>query len=110
MSAGRPVGNHIRNICATLEEFGPMGARELLKHYPNMDSSMTGRYCSRAVGLGLMTREPAIRGRVHYSVFAVVPDWQELAGQRRTTKLKPLPTPTNTRWTGVSSVFHMGAL
>lgn len=108
MTAGRPVGQHIRNFCATLEEFGPLGARDLLAHYPSMDSSMTGRYCSRAVGLGLMTREPAIRGRVHYSLFAVVAGWREIAGQRRTTKLKPMPK--QTRWHGVNSVFSMGAL
>lgn len=86
-----------------------MGARDLLKHYPNMDSSMMGRYCIRAVGLGLMTREPAIRGRVHYSLFAVVADWRELAGKRKTTKLKPpKPRPVaQSKWHGVNSVFNI---
>ena len=112
MTAGRPVGNHIRNICATLEAIGPAGARELLTHHPALDPSNMGRYCSRAVGLGMMTRTPAIRGKVKYSIFAVVADWREIAGQRRTTKLRPMPVPMPVKsdWLGVNSVFSVVAI
>ena len=62
-----------------------------------------------------MTKAEIIhKGRVgNYSVFTVVPGWQDMADQRRTTKL-PAPTPRKvspikTRWSGVSSIFNLGA-
>ena len=109
MTAGRPVGNHIRNICATLEAIGPAGARELLTHHPALDPSNMGRYCSRAVGLGMMTRTPAIRGKVKYSIFAVVEDWREIADRRRTTKEAVQETAHTSKWYGVNSIFSIGA-
>lgn len=107
------VGKHIRNICATLEEHGPMGSRSLCDYLVGIEPSNMGKYCSRGVGLGLLTVERGLRSRRNYSVFTVVPGWQDMADQRRTTKL-PAPTPRKvspikTRWSGVSSIFNLGA-
>ena len=107
------VGKHIRNICTTLEEHGSMGSRHLCDYLTGIEASNMGKYCSRGVGLGLLTVEHGLGSRCNYSVFTVVPGWLEMADQRRTTKL-PAPTPrvvtvTKTRWSGVSSIFNMGA-
>ena len=99
---------HIRAVCKVLEHIGPSGARDLLTHLPHIEASNLGRYCSRAVGLGMMTRTEGLRGKVKYSIFTVVPDWEVIAGQRRTTKLKPMPA-SRPSWYGVSSVFGMTA-
>ena len=107
MTAGRPVGNHIRNICAVIEEIGPAGARDLQPHLPEIEASNMAKYCSRAVGLGMMTRAMAKRGEVKYSVFDVVPGWEVIAGQRRTPKLKPMPELFKSSWQGVNSVFSI---
>lgn len=107
------VGKHIRNICETLEEHGPMGSRHLCDYLTGIEASNMGKYCSRGVGLGLLTVERGLRTRSNYSVFTVVPGWQEMADQRKTTKLPPpkprKESPVNTRWSGISSIFNIGA-
>ena len=109
----RTVGTNIRNICSVLEEHGPMGSRHLCDYLVNSEASNMGKYCSRGVGLGLLTVERGLGSRSNYSVFTVVPGWQDMADQRRTTKL-PAPTPRKvspirTKWSGVTSIFNLGA-
>lgn len=112
MTAGRPVGNHIRNICASIEESGPSGIKAVRERFPEIEYSNASKYCSRAVGLGLMTVERGRGSKASYCVFTVVPGWREMAEKRRTTKLPPA-TPRvakATRWQGVNSVFSIGAI
>jgi hypothetical protein len=111
MTAGRPIGNHIRTICEILERIGPSHAYTLLDHYAAIEYSNMSKYCSRAVGLGLMT---VIRGTgkpSNRNVYTVVSNWRELIELRATTKLKPVIKPRQskqTKWQGVNSVFSMG--
>ena len=110
MTAGRPIGNHIRNICAKLEEIGPAGTRELRTHFPKIEATNMSKYCSRAVGLGLMTVKLGNSKSNDFSVFSVMPDWRDLVDKRKTTKLKPpKPRPVaQSKWQGVNSIFSMG--
>jgi hypothetical protein len=113
MTAGRPVGERIRAICAFLDVEGPMGASALRVFLPDVERSNLGKYCSRGVGLGLLTVERIEGARDNRHVWTVVPEWRELIEQRRTTRIKPItqtPPAKRTRWTGVSSVFQMGAM
>ena len=87
-----------------------MGITDLRFFMPHIERSSIGKYCSRAVGLGLLTVERKTGARENRHVWTVVPEWRELIEQRRTTKTKPEATAKRTRWTGVSSVFSMGAM
>ena len=104
---GPPIGQRIRAACELLEQVGPSGANALCHHLTDVEPSNMGKYCSRAVGLGLMTVERGIRGRVQYSIFTVVPGWREIADMRRTTAVRKSQQPS--RWQGVASIFQMGA-
>lgn len=111
MTAGRPIGERIRSVCAALEQYGPMGVSGLCDKINGVERSNMGKYCSRAVGLGLLTVERGLSHRSNYSVYHVVPEWREFIEQRRTTRIKVAQVPAceRTRWTGVASVFGMGA-
>jgi hypothetical protein len=84
-----------------------MGIAGLLFFMPHVKRSNLGKYCSRAVKLGLLT----VDRRQRRQAWTVVPNWRELIEQRRTTRIKPIeqtPPAKQTRWNGVSSVFQMG--
>ena len=109
----RTVGVHIRRICKMLEILGPSGGATIHDHLHGVTREQIGKYLGRAVGLGLATVERGLGSRSNYNVYTVVPGWQEMVDQRRTTKL-PAPTPrkeapAKTRWAGISSIFGMGA-
>lgn len=108
----RPIGERIREACQILEQHGPMGSRSICDLMDGVEPANAGKYCLRAVGLGLMTVERGRQSKYNYSVFTVVPGWRELADKRRTTKLpapKPRKAPSQTRWAGTSSIFGMSA-
>jgi len=110
MTAGRPIGERIREICECLHAEGPQGMRYLELSFSHIERSNIGKYCSRAVGLGLLTVERKTGARENRHVWTVVPEWRELMEQRRTTRIKAEATVKRTRWTGVSSVFQLGAM
>lgn len=106
---GAPVGQRIREACELLQKMGPASASELCEHLDDAEASNVGKYCSRAVGLGLMTVKRGLDGKRPYAIFTVVPNWREVADLRRTTAMKA-PAPARlSRWNGVSSIFQMGA-
>lgn len=106
----RTVGTRIREACQILETHGPMGSRSICDLMTDVESTNAGKYCLRAVGLGLMTVERGRQSKYNYSIFTVVPNWRELADKRRTTKLPaPKPRKEPTRWAGIGSIFQMGA-
>ena len=111
MTAGRSVGNRIREACQILETHGPMGSRSICDRMADVSPENAGKYCLRAVGLGLMTVERGRQSKYNYSVFTVVPNWRDLVDKRRTTRL-PAPKPRNPiqrGWAGIRSVFGMSA-
>lgn len=107
MTAGRPIGNHIRTICAVLVRIGPAGYKEIHSHTDGIKPITVGQCCTRAVKLGMMTVKLGSRTAKDFNVYTVVQDWEDIAGQRRTTKLRPTVKIQVLRWTGVNSVFAM---
>ena len=111
MTAGRPIGERIRAICAHIERAGPMVVSDLLAVMPSEDRTNLAKYCSRAVGLGLLTVQRNTGVQKNSNLWDVNPGWRELIGQRRTTRTKLDQVPAKrTGWGGVSSVFGMGAM
>ena len=110
MTAARPVGERIRTICAHLDTDGPMGISELRVLIPDVVRSNMGKYCSRAVGLGLLTVERKAGPLGDRHVWTVVPGWRDMVQLRRTTRINPTQQYKQTRWSGVSSVFGMGVI
>jgi hypothetical protein len=109
MRTGPNIGKRIREACEILEKLGPSGSRTLADHI-YIDPENMGKYCSRAVKHGLMTVERGLGSRSNYSIFTVVPDWREILA-RRDPKPKEVKREVihRTRWTGIASVFQMGA-
>lgn len=108
MTAGRPIGDRIREVCATLEEIGPANCRDLVKMMPGVEYANMGNYCTRAVGLGFMTVAQGKRTAKNPNVYTVVPNWRDLVGERKVKRIKPMPVAKqgiSTVWLGVSSVF-----
>jgi len=103
----RTVGENIRAVLELLTEHGPMTGAQIAAMC-GIDREHLGKYCSRAVGLGLATVVHGNRTRVNPSVYTAVVGWEEMADKRRTTRL-PRPAAKAqlqpTVWSGVSSVF-----
>ena len=104
MTAGRPIGGHIRNICIVLEEIGPANTRALMLHFPHISRPNLHKYCTRAVVKGLLTThtEPCKYGAT--TIYTVDPYWQILAEIKVPAQK---PQPKQSRWQGVNSVFAM---
>lgn len=108
MTAGRPIGERIRTLCEVLDKHGPSGIVNLRDQMPDVERPNLWKYCTRAVGLGLLS----VNRDTGHSIFTVAANWRELADQRRTTK-QPAPEPRRplkrlSRWDGISSIFQMG--
>ena len=102
---GRKAGQRIRDICEQLEQSGPQGISELRAAFPEVERSNLGKYCSRGIGLGLITAETYAYRRT----FTVAHDWREIADKRRTTKEAVQETAHTSKWYGVNSIFSIGA-
>ena len=102
---GRKAGQRIRDICEQLEQSGPQGISELRAAFPEVERSNIGKYCSRGIGLGLITAETYAYRRT----FTVAHDWREIADRRRTTKEAVQETAHTSKWYGVNSIFSIGA-
>lgn len=102
---GRKAGRRIRDICEQLEQSGPQGISDLRAAFPEVERSNLGKYCSRGIGLGLITAETYAYRRT----FTVAHDWREIADRRRTTKEAVQETAHTSKWYGVNSIFSIGA-
>lgn len=97
------VGANIRIILAMLEKHGPLTGAQLCGLDATMDREQVGKYCSRAVGLGLATVKRGEGSRSNPSTFTAVPGWLEMADKRKTTRLQPVK-PRNP----VKQIVHQG--
>lgn len=109
------VGQNIRILLALLEKHGELSGAQMCQIDSTLDREQLGKYCSRAVGLGLATVKRGNRSRSNPDVFKAVPGWLEMADQRKTTRLapsKPKPTApvlTTSAWSEISNIFQPGA-
>lgn len=108
-NAGRPIGNRIREVLEITEQRGAANTTEIrLAMKGHVESANVGKYCSRAVGLGLLTADRT----QHPIVYRVVEGWrQEIDARppsRRRPEPKPQPTPPRA-WRMANSVFALGA-
>lgn len=62
MKRGRPIGAHIREIVAIAEQLGSCTCPQIRAHMQApMELSNVWKYCSRAVGLGLLAVDRSVR-------------------------------------------------
>jgi len=109
----RPVGNRIKQACEVIEQYGPCGYAVITSE-TGIERSNASKYCQRAVGLGLMTvQRPEKRWhREAFAIYSVVPGWRDSLVRFKSSKpaekmemLRPKGI-----WSGISSVFNMGAV
>lgn len=103
----KPAGQRIREICACLEEFGPMKAKEISQRLPHISPPNASEYCAIGVFDGYLTVEKSDKC-CRPSTWTVKPNWKQLIAAHG--KSKPALAEKPTRWTGVASVFQMGRL
>ena len=69
----RPVGIHIIEACAVLEQLGqPSTYGQIHEHMDGVIRNSTSKYCQRAVGLQLM----AVNRSVYPAHYSLVPGWR----------------------------------
>ena len=102
----RGPGKRIRDICAALEESGPMTAGELQKACNIVDLSNAHKYCMRAADLGLLIVNKGSKNPRTPDTFKVVMDWED----RIENGCKDRIAVRESKWHGVNSVFAMGGL
>ena len=107
-NAGRPVGARIREVLEIAEARGHANTTEIrLAMKGGVESANVGKYCSRAVGLGLLTADRT----QHPIVYRVVEGWRDSVDARPPSRRRPAPVaaPAPIRpWRMVNSVFSMG--
>lgn len=82
---GRPIGAHIRAICAWLEDNGPATSAEIQRGTGILPQSLAPS-CARAVCFGFV----ACQGKFPRT-FWVLPGWQDKIGSRDRPKLPRYP-------------------
>ena len=111
--AGRGrVGQRVRQICQVLQDIGPSGRASIGDYLPDIDPRNVGKYCARAVAMGLLSVEHGLGHKANYSVYTAVANWRELADKRgaRIAAATASTTATpKTRWSGIASIFQLGA-
>jgi hypothetical protein len=113
-NAGRPIGARIREVLSIVEA---MGSATVIQVRPRLsggvEHSNAAKYCSRAVGLGLMTVDRDKKPMV----FTPVDGWRQLIEEREAAEPvaeEPRPTGEETvaiaRRTQPNSVFALAAM
>lgn len=104
----RLIGAKIREACEILEQSGPLSGAAMSRHMAVVPQN-AGKYCSRAVGLGLMTVERWEERNTRFAEYSIVEGWRDIADKRKTTQATQTLPQKATRWAGVNSVFGMAA-
>ncbi len=102
----RLIGARIREACEILETTGPMSGAEMSRHMFVVPQN-AGKYCSRAVGLGLMTVDRWETNRIKYAEYSIVPEWREIVLRHKVRKIETPIVHKPSRWAGVNSVWSM---
>jgi len=87
---GRPVGHRIREVLEITESRGTANTTEIrLAMSGRVESANVAKYCSRAVGLGLMTADRSNR-QIRYEA---VTGWRELVRPPKPKQPQPQAEP-----------------
>jgi hypothetical protein len=118
MTAGRPIGDRIREVLTIAESMGGATAPQIRPHMEGgVEKSNAAKYCSRAVGLRLMTVDRTQRPMV----YRPVEGWRDKIQERPVHVPRPAaprpPAPVYTPTESVAmalrtqpnSVFALGA-
>lgn len=108
-NAGRPIGARIREVLEITEARGHANTTEIRQAMKgHVESANVGKYCSRAVGLGLLTAD-----RTQYPiVYRAVEGWREAIDARPPSRRRPEPKKepvSRPAWSMANSVFALGA-
>jgi hypothetical protein len=77
---GRPIGRRIKQVFEVVEKFGPCSAAQVHAHIPDIQIENVHKYCSRAVGLRLLSVDRQRRPKLYRVVDkSVVNDQPEPA-------------------------------
>jgi len=104
------VGARILEVCEILEELGPLFSGDIAKAMAlteNGTNSNAGKYCSRAVKMGLATVVKA-QGGYNYNIYTVCENWRDSIKPKNTRKAQPAPVRKG-MFSFVSSIFQVGA-
>jgi hypothetical protein len=108
-NAGRPIGTRIREVLEIADARGQANTTEIrLAMKGNVESANVGKYCSRAVGLGLLaadrTQKPI--------VYRAIEGWRDEIDARPPSRRRPEPKakPPARSWAMANSVFALGAM
>lgn len=113
-NAGRPIGARIREVLSIVEAMGTATVSQVRPRLTGgVEHSNAARYCSRAVGLGLMTVDRDKKPMV----FTPVNGWRQLIEEREAAEpvaKEPRQTGDETvaiaRRTQPNSVFALAAM
>lgn len=100
---GRKVGARIREVLEIVEAGAKTKPEIRQRMNPSADPQHVGMYCSRAVGLGLMT----VDRRKFPMEFRVVSHWRALVAE--SGAVNPAVHKSRHSFQGVNSVFALGA-
>lgn len=108
-NAGRPVGARIREVLEITEQMGVSNTTAIRRQMTGfVEFSNVCKFCSRAVGLGLLKADRTTKP----ITYTVVSDWRQQIDARPAERIRPpqpkAPPPVNT-WKQANSVFALGA-
>lgn len=106
MKTGRPIGERIREVLTIAESLGGASAPQIRPHMQGgVEKSNAAKYCSRAVGLRLMTVDRTQRPMV----FRPVDGWRNKLDDRTVHEPRAAVPGSAARRTPPNSVFSLGA-
>ena len=117
--SGRPAGHRVRQICQLLHDIGPSNRATIGQHVRDIQARNVAKYCNRAVAMGLLHAEQEMGPKGLRFVYTVAANWRALADQRSARVMAiaareaacaaALATTPKSRWSGINSIFQLGA-
>lgn len=88
---GKRIGTRIVQALRAVELLQPCTVQQLMPHMPGVEWSNVDKYCSRAVGHGLMTVDRKSRPKL----YSAAPGWEQQLDEwdQPTRCMAPKPTP-----------------
>lgn len=85
---GKRIGTRIVQVLRAVELLQPCTVQQLMPHMPGVEWTNVDKYCSRAVGHGLMTVDRSVFPKQ----YRTVPGWQQQL-EEWAQPTRPLPKP-----------------